>query len=243
MKEFNVIEVQQQDGRFRKYAVFKDGSESRPIFIDEDGYEYFTVPNYINGDPELEKFNCKNFGFDKSYHRIYMHRHFDALETIRKGDGDIINSTPFFRYLNDAEVYYYLNRTYGEYLRNGFLKATSKYSKKYIAKYMKLCIHKKDENGSFKFDTIEEAISFTDIYIDKVLSYTEQFIGRKFDIEDTKFSDEISNIMKKENDDITLYFMLLHSMNAKDDGIIVYVDNDVRSFLKSSCAIEQFIDV
>ena len=73
-----------------------------------------------------------------------------------------------------------------------------------------------------------------DKYINKTLSYVQLFIGRKFDINDTKFMDEIFDIRKKENNDIILYFIILHSMNATDDGTIIYIDDDIKSFLKNS---------
>ena len=79
-------------------------------------------------------------------------------------------------------------------------------------------------------------------YINKTLSYVQLFIGRKFDINDTKFMDEIFDIRKKENNDIILYFIILHSMNATDDGTIIYIDDDIKSFLKNSFTIEQYIE-
>lgn len=242
MKEFTIVNLKESDGKTRKYATFKDRSESRPIFIDEDGYEYFTIPNHINGDIELEKFNCNcGYIYDK-YKFTYIHRHYDALETIRNGNRDIVRRPHFFRHLNDVDVMYFLDREYGEYLRNMFLNNTSTFTKKYVAKDISSPICIKDENGKFKFDTIEEAVTCIDKYINKVLSYVQLFIGRKFDINDTKFMDEIFDILKKENDDITLYFMILHSMNATDDGTIIYIDDDIKLFLKNSFTIEQYMD-
>ena len=242
MKEFTIVNLKESDGKTEKYATFKDGSKSRPIFIDEDGYEYFTIPNYINGDIELEKFNCNcGYIYDK-YKFTYIHRHYDALETIRNGNGDIVRCPHFFRHLNDVDVVYFLDRKHGEYLRNMFLNNTSTFTKKYVARYIGSPICITDENGKFKFDTIEEAVTCIDKYINKTLSYVQLFIGRKFDINDTKFMDEIFDIRKKENNDITLYFMILHSMNATDDGTIIYIDDDIKSFLKNSFTIEQYME-
>lgn len=99
--------------RIRKHVIFKDGSRKKPIYEDEDGREYFEVDNWIDSDPELIEFNYYSRMADKM-RLTFSGRISDAVESIRRGYGDVIcvKNLPFG--IRIEKVLYFLDREYGK---------------------------------------------------------------------------------------------------------------------------------
>lgn len=120
MKEFRIarcLDYRVEVPVIRKYAIFKDGTPRCIIETDDEGREYFQVPNWIQNDPKMDNFNhCKSI-------RKYMKYSFskkpkDMIESIRKGYGDVICRGIF----GIEYVLYFLDREYGESLRKKTLE-------------------------------------------------------------------------------------------------------------------------
>lgn len=79
----------------------------RKIEIDQEGHRFFSVPNLLN-NPTRSKLN-----------QLFNRRIKDAVETIRNGDGDVLRVSALF---STDRVIYFLDRNYGEILREKFLK-------------------------------------------------------------------------------------------------------------------------
>ena len=98
----------------RKYAIFKDGAPRHLIETDDEGREYFSVPNWINNDPEMDDFNyC--ISIKKYMKYCFAGKPKDMIESIRRGYGDVICCYQSF--LRIDRVLYFLDRDYGESLR------------------------------------------------------------------------------------------------------------------------------
>lgn len=121
MKDFRIARCLDYDKDsvpvIRKYAIFKNGTPKHVIDVDDEGREYFQVPNWIQNDPKMDNFNhCKSI-------RKYMKYSFsgkpkDMIESIRKGYGDVICRGIF----GIEYVLYFLDREYGESLRKKTLE-------------------------------------------------------------------------------------------------------------------------
>ena len=101
----------------RKYAIFKDGAPRHLIETDDEGREYFSVPNWINNDPEMDEFNyCISIKKYMKYMKYcFAGKPKDMIESIRRGYGDVICCYQSF--LRIDHVLYFLDRDYGESLR------------------------------------------------------------------------------------------------------------------------------
>lgn len=104
MKEFRVAECLVK-GEIHEYAIFKDGSRKKMILTDEKYGKYFYVDNELNT-------SCKTFLRYSFNDRIK-----DAVDTIRKGNGDYISMESRVFSINDYHVVYLLDRNIGDELR------------------------------------------------------------------------------------------------------------------------------
>lgn len=116
MKDFRIAKclVYDKDGnpKIKRYAIFKNGTPKHPIETDDEGREYFSVPNWVQNDPEMDRFNHRNSMLN------YMKYSFtgkpkDMISSIRRGDGDVITRC----IMGLDQVLYFLDRDYGESLR------------------------------------------------------------------------------------------------------------------------------
>ncbi len=104
-----------------EFAIFEDGSERKPIFIDGDGHKYFKVDNELNKD-------CHTMLAKSFSDRIK-----DAVDTIITGNGDVISVyNAIGEHIN---VFYYLDREYGESLRKKTIEGWKDTKFGYIIKY------------------------------------------------------------------------------------------------------------
>lgn len=76
MKEFRVAKCV-NNGKIEEYAIFKDGSRKKRIYVDNKGRKYFEVDNELN-DSASSSF----------LRRSFSGRIKDAIETIRIDNGD-----------------------------------------------------------------------------------------------------------------------------------------------------------
>lgn len=116
MKEFRIARCLDNSKNgipvIRKYAIFKDGTPRRIIETDDKGREYFSVPNWINNDPEMDDFNYCN-SIKKYMKHSFLVKPKDMIESVRKGYGDVMCRN----FLGIERVLYFLDRDYGESLR------------------------------------------------------------------------------------------------------------------------------
>lgn len=87
-------------------VAFCDQVICRRIRIDEDGREFFDVPNLLH-HPEERK------------NQFFHYRVKDAINTVQNGDGDTIAKIKPFGY---DSIIRYLDREYGEKIRSTFLE-------------------------------------------------------------------------------------------------------------------------
>lgn len=122
--------------RDEKVVEIKLGSKviRREIQINNDGYEFFSVPNLLN-NPTHSVIN-----------QLFTNRTKDAMETIKNGDGDLWISY----YTGGEVVIYFLDRKYGSAVRESFLKSWGDYKFAYTINYGREILM--DTNGNF-FDT------------------------------------------------------------------------------------------
>lgn len=116
MKEFRIARCLDNSKNgipvIRKYAIFKDGTPRRIIETDDEGREYFSVPNWINKDPEMDDFNYRD-SIKKYMKHSFLVKPKDMIESVRKGYGDVMCRN----FLGIERVLYFLDRDYGESLR------------------------------------------------------------------------------------------------------------------------------
>lgn len=106
----------------RELAVIHvdDFTIKRRIQKDKHGHRFFYVPNLLNA-PSRSRVN-----------QLFGGRIKDAVETIRNGNGDVLQVSNF---LATEEVLYFLDREYGEMMREKFLKGWQNAVFAYAIKY------------------------------------------------------------------------------------------------------------
>ena len=183
MKEFRVAKCLSDDGkRIRKHAIFKDGSRKKPIHEDEDGREYFEVDNWIDSDPELIEFNYRSRMADKM-RLTFSGRISDAVESIRRGYGDVIcvKNLPFG--IRTEKVLYFLDREYGENIRQksleGWKNTVFKYTLTFNSIYVNIALKRSYyRSDDVFFNSVEEAKNAADIIIGDALEKCAYFVGK-----------------------------------------------------------------
>lgn len=122
MKKFRVANCfDELNGRIGEFAIFEDGSERKHIFTDDDGHKYFNVDNELNKD-------CHNILATSFTNRIK-----DAIDTIIAGNGDCITS--FNTIGEHIKVLYFLDREYGESIRQKTIEDWKDTKFAYVIKY------------------------------------------------------------------------------------------------------------
>lgn len=156
MKKFRVTKCIKTDGKgVEKFAIFSDGSRKKQIYVDDNGYEYFNIDNWINSDPKLDIYNCTH-----RQRLSFFDKPKDMLLSVYKGFGDVIISNK--SYGDGKSVRYYLDREYGEQLRQKTLDEWKNVEFGYAVRDLSGSIIKADNTIYYKspilyFQTIEQA--------------------------------------------------------------------------------------
>ena len=185
MKEFRIAKCISEDGKgIGKYVIFKDGSRRKPILEDSEGREYFEIDNWINGDPDLLEFNYYP-SMVKRMSLSFNNRVSDMLESIKKGYGDVIvvnDSLPFN--LRSEGVLYFLDRKYGEDLRQQTLEGWEHTVFKYVLCYNSIYVDTSSKRAyssktsDIFFNSVEEAKNIVDRIIGDALEKCAYFVGK-----------------------------------------------------------------
>jgi hypothetical protein len=161
------IYISNDEKRKGKRVLFEDGTDYC-VQKDEEGHEYFPVPNFKM----------------KDVFKSFTGRIKDAIEAIRKGEGDVLSVTNLFG--KSEHVYYFIDRAYGEELRKktieGFKNTEFGYSLKFgfldsfsgsrfIAKDNTILSAFDNQNDYVYFSTEKEA----EEYKEKILKDAERF--------------------------------------------------------------------
>ena len=184
MKEFRIARCL-DDNEIHEYAIFADGSRKKVIKNDEKYGKYFEVDNELNTD-------CK------SYLRFsYSGRVKDAVDMIKNGNGDCIQSSNFFGRCD--KVIYFLNREIGEELRQKSLDGWKNTKFGYAIEcgyknsfYGYSMLNKKNERISalakertpITFDSKEAANEYIDALIDRARYYAKRLVNNVSDVKD-----------------------------------------------------------
>lgn len=108
MKNFRIAKCIERK-EVGEYAIFEDGSKKKRIELDANGNKYFRVDNELNlTSKELTA-------------SLFTGRIIDAVNTIRAGGGDCIQTSSFMS-ISTENVIYFLDRKVGESYREQFLK-------------------------------------------------------------------------------------------------------------------------
>lgn len=246
MKEFRVAKCLSDDGkRIRKHAIFKDGSRKKPILEDEDGREYFEVDNWIDSDPELIEFNYHSRIADKMQ-LTFSGRISDAVKSIRRGYGDVIciKNLPFG--IRTEKVLYFLDREYGENLRQKSLEGWKDTIFKYSLYYNGNLVDKTTLKYAYVrnvsdiyFDSVKEVINFVNRIIDDTYAKCMYFIGKTYlnMDEDYKINEELQKYMISDIIPDLIIFEILQ-LN-KDEPIVLDPVKGTRKYISHLFDIRQ----
>ena len=161
MKEFRIARCLDNSKNgipvIRKYAIFKDGTPRRIIETDDEGREYFSVPNWINNDPEMDDFNYRD-SIKKYMKHSFLVKPKDMIESVRKGYGDVMCRN----FLGIERVLYFLDRDYGESLRKetieGWREAKFAYGLYCDSISVNTCGQLEYGRQNIYFDSVKDAI-------------------------------------------------------------------------------------
>lgn len=200
MKEFRVAPCL-VDGEVHEYAIFKDGSRNKRIYIDDDYGKYFYVDNELNTD------------LTTALRHSFNNRIKDAVDMIRNGNGDCISQKQIAGVMVSDNVVYFLDRSIGEQLRNrsieGWKDAKFAWAIKcyYIQSFAPGLLLDKSGSMSFgpsdimTFETKEDAKSYMDNILDKAAEYVKKINNSMTENKDE--DDEIFNSIIDEIDEYT----------------------------------------
>lgn len=176
-----------------KHVVYPDGVK-RIVQKDENGKEYFSIPNYRS-----------NHSF-----KLFRDRIKDAIETIKEGNGDVLAVRTLFGTKSES-VHRYLDREYGESLRiktiEGFKDAEFGYSLKFgylnsmsgsrfISKDKKIVGFQSESEHIF-FENEADANSFKL----KLIAEAEEIVVKYNEVNSTKDDKKISEFVQKNYQD------------------------------------------
>lgn len=176
-----------------KHVVYPDGVK-RIVQKDENGKEYFSIPNYRS-----------NHSF-----KLFRDRIKDAIETIKEGNGDVLAVRTLFGTKSES-VHRYLDREYGESLRiktiEGFKDAEFGYSLKFgylnsmsgsrfISKDKKIVGFQSESEHIF-FENEADANSFKL----KLIAEAEEIVVKYNEVNSTKDNKKISEFVQKNYQD------------------------------------------
>lgn len=201
MKEFRIAKCL-VNGNIDEYAIFADGSRKKMIQTDKQYGKYFEVDNELNTTLK----SCLRFSFSG---RIK-----DAVDMIKSGNGDCINSIQLFG--RHDNVVYCLDRTIGEKLRQKSLDGwkDTKFgwaiecgNKNSFAGYSML--NKKmerismfdEERKPMTFDTEETAKRYIEDLIERAKYYAKRLANKLVNITEEKERDKIIDATINEIDE------------------------------------------
>lgn len=203
MKEFRIAKCLDNNG-IHEYAIFADGSRKKLIQNDEQYGKYFEVDNELNTD-------CKTFMRFSFSGRIK-----DAVDMIRNGNGDCIQSVKLFGRVD--KVIYFLNRKVGEELRQKLLDgwkdtmfgwAIECGYKSSFAGYSMLNRKNEristfdDKNTPMTFNSKEEANEYVEYLVDKARYYAKRLANSISDVEDKTERERIIDVAIDEIEEET----------------------------------------
>ena len=171
MKEFRIARCLDDSKNgipvIRKYAIFKDGTPRCIIETDDEGREYFDIQNWIQSEPEMDEFNYRD-SLRKYTKYSFSGKPADMIESIRRGYGDVISSMLLGGRIES--VRYYLDREYGESLRQKTLDKWKDAKYGYVLYYncIPINVHtgKKDfDRKNVFFDSVQSAIDMANSVI------------------------------------------------------------------------------
>lgn len=186
MKEFRIAKCLDNDGNgIHEYAIFADGSRKKIIQNDKQYGKYFEVDNELNDEYK----NFLRFSFSG---RIK-----DAVDMIRNGNGDCIQSVKLFGRVD--KVIYFLDRKVGEELRQksldgwkdtkfgwaiecGYKNSFSGYSM--INKKTERISVFDEERKPMTFETKEEADKNVESLIERARYYAKQLANKISGVDD-----------------------------------------------------------
>lgn len=203
MKEFRIAKCLDNNG-IHEYAIFADGSRKKVIQNDEQYGKYFEVDNELNDECKT----CLRFSF--------CGRIKDAVDMIRNGNGDCIQSVKLFGRID--KVIYFLDRKVGEDLRQksldgwkdtkfgwaiecGYKNSFSGYSM--INKKMERISVFDEERKPMTFETKEEANKYVESLIKMARYYARRLANKISGIEDEKERGKIIDATMDEVEEYT----------------------------------------
>lgn len=203
MKEFRVAKCLDNNG-IHEYAIFADGSRKKLIQNDEQYGKYFEVDNELNTD-------CNTFMRFSFSGRIK-----DAVDMIRKGNGDCIQSVKLFGRVD--KVIYFLDRKVGEELRQKSLDGWKDTRFGWAIECGYKCsfagysmLNKKNErisafdkeNIPMTFDSKEVANEYAEYLVDKARYYAKRLANNISGIEDKTEQERIIDVAIDEIEEET----------------------------------------
>lgn len=197
MKEFRIAKCLSEDGMsVRRYAIFKDKSRNRPIEVDENGKEYFSVDNWIQSEPEMDEFN--HGGLAKYLKYSFSGKPKDMVDSVRMGYGDVIHVTNLFGRIES--VLYFLDREYGEILRQKTLEGWKDAVYKYVLYFNSIPLDINNGRRDFNreniyFESAKDAIKMAERLISDstTLAFKLEGLPFKKDADYMIFSSYIEN--------------------------------------------------
>ena len=160
------------------------------VFVDKNGYKYFSIPNMKNPSDIFKTF-------------LYSVK--DAYDAIKDGDGDVLLISTFF-IGNSMSVIRYIDKEYGESLRQQFLDGWKNaqfkycirisggdmYNSLFVTKNYNLLANETSDN-LLLFDTEKEAIEEIEKIKTKSKACIEKYNSCTDDAEIDKYLDELMN--------------------------------------------------
>ena len=251
MKEFRVAKCLSDDGRrIRKYVIFKDGSRKKTVLEDDEAREYFEVDNWINSDLEIIEFNYHSKIAIDRMRLAFTGRVSDMVESIRRGYGDVIviKNLPFG--IRVEKVLYFLDREYGENLRQKSLEGWKDTVFKYVLYYNNnlidkttlKCVYDRSVSDVY-FDTTKEAIDLVNRIIDDTLANCMYFMGKTFSNMDENKNEISEKLVKYMTSDI-ISESLVFGILELNEGQPIFLDPNkgTRKYMASLFDIRQDVE-
>lgn len=195
-------EIYEKDGARR--VLFEDGTDYF-IHTDENGKEYFSVPNMLNNPNDGDPFS-----------KLFNGRIKDAIDTIKCGDADAVLVRTLFGKTEDAVRF--VDRNHGEYVRSMTIEGYKDSVFGYALKYNQLnsfnggsfVSKDKKTNGNAFFETLEEAEDFKRSILEELEELSIKYVSIKGD----KF--KVDAFMKEiEFDDVAVCMLSLEEKGDK----------------------------
>lgn len=230
MKKFRVAKCL-NNGTIKEMAIFEDGSRSLPIQKDNDGYEYISIDDWVNLDPDMEEFNSfQRHGVIADMRKLtFNSKPKDMIESIKRGFGDVIVSYNLMGGQFDY-VRYYLNREYGDKLRSktieGWKNAEFAYGLYFNSKPIGINGEYDWDKKNIYFSTVKQAIDIVDLLIKRSKDAAYKLDGEIF-IEDKRY--DVLDDYNSPCSDIIWYFLNdMHDYGEKFTISDKYSEKNIR---------------